>query len=151
MTRHGLDRRIALSIVTKRWAARSPGTLLLAVGLSVMLVSMWISNTAATAMIYPVTIGIISVLTSGLGPQAAAFARSPYASTLLLMTAYGSSVGGIATPIGTTTNVVAMGFFRRPEYFGRAIDFGRWILVGVPMMAALAVVLFAWLKLRGRP
>ena len=146
MTRHGLDRRIALSIVTTRWAAVSGNTLLAAVGLSVALISMWISNTAATAMIFPVALGMISVLAGGSG-AGEGFARSPYASALLLMTAYASSVGGIATPIGTTTNVVAMGFFRRPEFFGRPVDFGRWVLVGVPMMIALGAALFAWLRL----
>src|SRR5258708_29656022 len=39
MSRHGLDRRIALSLVTMRWAARTPTTLLAAVGLSVAPVS----------------------------------------------------------------------------------------------------------------
>jgi sodium-dependent dicarboxylate transporter 2/3/5 len=149
MSRHGLDRRIALSILNTPWAARSPGALLWAVGLSVMLISMWISNTATTAMIYPVTLGIIAVLAAGMGPRGDSFARSPYASALLLMTAYASSVGGIATPIGTATNVVAMGFFSEQEYFGRAVDFGRWSVVGVPMMIALAVVLFAWLRFLG--
>ncbi|MBI3839075.1 MAG: SLC13/DASS family transporter [Planctomycetia bacterium] len=147
MSRHGLDRRIALSILTTRWAARSAGTLLFAVGLSVMVISMWISNTAATAMIYPVTLGIISVLATGMGADAGSFARSPYASALLLMTSYASSVGGIATPIGTTTNVVAMGFFRQKDYFDRAVDFGRWTMVGIPMMLVLGVALFTWLKL----
>jgi solute carrier family 13 (sodium-dependent dicarboxylate transporter), member 2/3/5 len=147
MTRHGLDRRIALSIVTTRWAARSPSTLLAAIGLSVMLVSMWISNTAATAMIYPVTMGIISVLATGMGAGGENFATSRYASALLLMTAYASSVGGIATPIGTTTNVVAMGFFRQDEYFGRSVDFGRWTVVGLPMTAVLGAALFVWLRL----
>ena len=146
MSRHGLDRRIALSILTARGAARSPQTLLAAVGLSVMLISMWISNTAATAMIYPVTLGIISVLAAGMGSDENQFERSPYASALLLMTAYASSVGGIATPIGTTTNVVAMGYFRQSDYFGRPVDFARWSLVGVPMMLALGVALFAWLR-----
>ncbi len=147
MTRHGLDRRIALSILTTRWAAISSGTLLFAVGLSVMLISMWISNTAATAMIYPVTYGMITVLAGGMGARSDAFTRSPYASALLLMTAYASSAGGIATPIGTTTNVVAMGFFRSQDFFGRPVDFGRWMMVGVPMMLALGLALFVWLKL----
>ncbi len=146
MSRHGLDRRIALSILTTPGAAHSPSTLLGAVGLSVMLISMWISNTAATAMIYPVALGIIGVLAAGMGPGTGDFARSPYASALLLMTAYASSVGGIATPIGTTTNVVAMGYFRQPEYFGRSIDFARWSAVGVPMMLALGAALFVWLR-----
>jgi sodium-dependent dicarboxylate transporter 2/3/5 len=149
MSASGLDRRVALSIVCTRWAGRSPATLLLAVGLSVALVSLWISNTAATAMIYPVTMGIIAVLASGSGIHPDRFARSPYASALLLMTAYASSVGGIATPIGTTTNVVAMGFFRRPEFFGQSIDFLRWCTVGVPMAAVIFVGLFAWMRWNG--
>jgi sodium-dependent dicarboxylate transporter 2/3/5 len=146
MTRHGLDRRIALSILCTRIAGRTPATILLAVGLSVGLVSMWISNTAATAMVCPVTLGIISVLAAGTGSQGASFARSPYASALLLMTAYASSVGGIATPIGTATNVVAMGFFEQPEYLGRPIDFLRWSIVGIPMMLVLFGGLFFWLR-----
>jgi len=147
MSRHGLDRRIALSILTAPGAARSPGTLLAAVGLSVMLLSMWISNTAATAMIYPVALGIIAVLAADLGAAGPGFMHSHYATALLLMTAYASSVGGIATPIGTTTNVVAMGYFRRPEYFGQSVDFGRWALVGIPMTIVIGIGLVAWLKL----
>src|SRR5262249_55680251 len=49
MARHGLDRRVALSILCARWAGRSPGMVLAAVGMGVTFVSMWISNTAATA------------------------------------------------------------------------------------------------------
>ena len=151
MTRHGLDRRMALTILSTRWATKSGSSLLAALGLTTMLLSMWISNTAATAMIYPVTMGMISVLAAGMGPDAAAFPRSRYASALLLMTAYISSAGGIATPIGTTTNVVAMGYFITPEYFGRPIDFGRWGLVGVPMMLLLGLGLFVWLRLFAPP
>lgn len=146
MSRHGLDRRIALSIVCTRWAGRTPASLLLGIGVSVGLVSMWISNTAAAAMIYPVTMGIITVLATASGTDHEQFARSPYASTLLLMTAYASSVGGIATPIGTATNVVAMGFFEQPEYLNRSIDFLRWSVVGVPLMLLVFVGLFFWLR-----
>ncbi len=146
MTRHGLDRRVALSLLCTRWAGRSPTTVLLAIGVSVALVSMWISNTAATAMIYPVTLGIIGVLASGSGQGYDKFARSPYATMLLLMTAYASSVGGISTPIGTTTNVVAMGFFRQPDYLGRSVDFLRWTMVGTPMMLAIFAGLYLWLR-----
>jgi sodium-dependent dicarboxylate transporter 2/3/5 len=147
MTRHGLDRRLALSILATRWATRSSNTLLAAMGLTTLLISMWISNTAATAMIYPVAMGIIAVLSAGMSEGAEDFARSRYATALLLMIAYASSAGGVATPIGTTTNVVAMGFFSQPEYFGRPIDFGRWSVVGVPMAIMLGLGLFAWMRL----
>jgi solute carrier family 13 (sodium-dependent dicarboxylate transporter), member 2/3/5 len=147
MSRHGLDRRIALALLCTRWAGRSPGTLLAAVGLSVVLVSMWISNAAAAAMMCPVTVGIISVLAAGRG---AGFSRSPYATALLLMTAFGASVGGIATPIGTATNVVALGYMRRPEVLGRSVDFLSWCAVGVPMMVLIFLGLYAWLRLQAR-
>ena len=145
MTRHGLDRRLALSLLRSRWAGRSPGGVLAAVGLGVMGVSMWVSNTAATAMMCPITLGLIAVL----GAHDPRFARSPFASALLLMTAFASSVGGISTPIGTATNVVAIGFFRQPEYLGRSVDFLRWTFVGVPMMLAIFLGLYAWLRVRG--
>lgn len=145
MSRHGLDRRFALAILCSRWAGRSPATVLLGVGLAAGLISMFVSNTAATAMVYPVVLGVIAVLQSAGG--GASFSRSPYASALLLMTAYASSVGGIATPIGTTTNVVAMGFFETSDYFGEQVDFVRWMAAGVPMMAVLFVALFLWLRI----
>jgi len=147
MSRHGLDRRIALNLLGARGAVHSPLALLGAVGLAVGLLSMWISNTAATAMIYPVTLGIISVLATSQGPAGEVFSKSGYATSLLLMTAYASSVGGIATPIGTTTNVVAMGYFRQEEFFGRSVDFGRWTLVGLPMAAALGCALLIWMRM----
>ncbi len=151
MSRHGLDRRIALGLLSARGAVHSPAALLAAIGLTVAVLSMWISNTAATAMIYPVTLGIISVLATSQGPDGENFAHGRYASALLLMTAYASSVGGIATPIGTTTNVVAMGYFREEAFFGRSVDFGRWALVGLPMTLALGLTLLVWLRLLAPP
>lgn len=147
MSRHGLDRRIALNLLSARGAVHSPLTLMAAIMISVIAISMWISNTAATAMIYPVTLGIISVLATSQGAAGEGFARGRYATALLLLTAYASSVGGIATPIGTTTNVVAMGYFRQEEFFGQSIDFGRWTLVGVPLAVALGLALLLWMRL----
>jgi sodium-dependent dicarboxylate transporter 2/3/5 len=112
---------------------------------------MFVSNTAATAMVFPVTMGLIAVMAAGAQQSgnidASGFARSPYATALLLMTAYASSVGGVATPIGTTTNVVAMGYFKQEAYFGRSIDFLAWMQVGIPTMLLLGAALFVWLRL----
>jgi solute carrier family 13 (sodium-dependent dicarboxylate transporter), member 2/3/5 len=143
MMRHGLDRRLALSLLCTRWAGRSPATLLATVGLCVTLISMWISNTAAAAMMCPVTVGIIAVLAT----HNAGFAHSRFATALLLITAFGASVGGIATPIGTATNVVALGYLRRPDVLGRSVDFLSWCAVGIPMMAIIFVGMFLWLRL----
>jgi sodium-dependent dicarboxylate transporter 2/3/5 len=151
MSRHGLDRRIALGLLGTRGAVTSPTALMCAVALSVCIMSMWISNTAATAMIYPVTLGIIAVLAASLNVAGQDFSRGSFATSLLLLTAYASSVGGVATPIGTTTNVVAMGYFRQEQFFGRSIDFGRWSIVGLPMSLALVIVLVVWMRVLAPP
>lgn len=148
MTKHGLDRRIALALLATRWAAASPGRLLLTVGAATAFVSMWVSNTATTAMMCPVVVGMIAVLGAGSasagGPPVA---RSWYATALLLAVAIGSSVGGIATPIGTATNVFAIGFLKRPEVLGRGVGFLHWMAVGVPMMLVIFAGMYAWLRL----
>jgi sodium-dependent dicarboxylate transporter 2/3/5 len=146
MSRHGLDRRLALLLLCTRWAGRSPGTLLAAVGVAVTFISMWISNTAAAAMMCPVAAGIVSVLAAGRA-SGDDFAKSPYASALLLIVAFGASIGGIATPIGTATNVLALGFLKRPEVLGRSVDFLAWSAVGVPMMVLIFAGTYAWLRL----
>jgi sodium-dependent dicarboxylate transporter 2/3/5 len=142
MVRHGLDRRLALGVLSSAWAGRSPLRLLLAIGVAVGSVSMFISNTAATAMVYPVVLGMIGVLGQSAGPH---FARGPFASCLLLMTAYSASIWGVATPIGTATNVVAMGFLRRPEFLGISVDFGRWVIVGLPIALVTFLGTTVWL------
>ena len=148
MMRHGLDKRIAISILSARWAGRSPTTILFGVGVATMAISMWVSNVAATAMVYPITLGIIEVLSLSSGDPN--FRRSKYASSLLLMTGYASTVGGIATPIGTSTNIVARGFFAQKDYFNQTVDFGRWCLVGAPLTVIIMLGLFAWLRIGAR-
>jgi ABC-type dipeptide/oligopeptide/nickel transport system permease subunit len=80
MTRHGLDRRLALSVLTTNWSGRNPSTLLCSLGIATALVSMWISNTAATAMVCPVALGIIAELTAAGGEAGRDFPRSPHAA-----------------------------------------------------------------------
>jgi solute carrier family 13 (sodium-dependent dicarboxylate transporter), member 2/3/5 len=151
MSRHGLDRRIALSILTTRWAGSSPLALLAAVGAATALISMWIANVAATAMIYPVAMGMISVLATSAGADGTQFARSRFASALLLMTAYASTIGGLTTPIGTATNVIAIGFFEQSDYFGKQVSFFQWSLVGLPLTVVLYFALTLWLRWLGPP
>jgi di/tricarboxylate transporter len=67
-----------------------------------------------------------------------------------LITAYASAIGGVATPIGTATNVVAMGYFKQKEYFGQRVDFLGWMVVGVPVMVLLFISLCLWFRLLTR-
>lgn len=60
MMAQGLNRRIAFSILALKSVARSPTRLLIAFGLMTALISMWVSNTATTAMMFPIGLAILN-------------------------------------------------------------------------------------------
>lgn len=128
---HGLDQRIA-SYVTRR-ASASPIRVVLAFVLLTFVLSMWISNTATTAMMIPLVLGALGRMPSE-GRE-----RHPYAGFLILLVAFSASIGGIVTPVGTPPNLIGLGFIR--EELGRNIDFFQWMLLCLPIGIATLLVL----------
>ncbi|HEX6972822.1 MAG TPA: SLC13 family permease, partial [Vicinamibacterales bacterium] len=62
---HGLDRRIAYGALSSRVVGSSPSRILMVFGGVTAGISMWISNTATTAMMFPIGLSIVSHLTEG--------------------------------------------------------------------------------------
>jgi len=137
MYAHGLDRRIAYTALSSRLVGRSAGRLLLVFGGVSVVVSMWISNTATAAMMFPIGLSIVSHLSTQPIASHPRFRR--FATTLMLITAFGASIGGMATPIGTPPNLIGVGMLR--ELVGAPVSFFRWMLIGLPITLALYVVL----------
>ena len=139
--RWGLHRRIAILIISSM-AARADkligGFMLATAGLS-----MWVSNTATTMMMLPVALGVIALIESGEGSKAEARALSEFPRALLLGIAYGASIGGLATLIGTPPNAFLAGFMA--QSYGVEIGFFQWMVFGVPLSATMLLV--AWLLL----
>ncbi|MGE3806174.1 MAG: DASS family sodium-coupled anion symporter [Gemmataceae bacterium] len=139
MTAHGLDRRIALGFLSLRWIGASPGRLLAGLGLITALLSMWVSNTATTAMMTPIALGILLALQPR-GPDEEPVVRAtPFATSMLLMIAYGASIGGIGTPVGSPPNLIGLRFLREA---GTNISFFEWMSLTVPMLVLMWGVLF---------
>jgi sodium-dependent dicarboxylate transporter 2/3/5 len=131
---HGLDRRIALGILALPGVAASPARLRVAMGVVTALLSMWISNTATAAMMLPIALGLVRAL------RAAGSLESPRA--LLLIVGLAASLGGMATPVGTPPNLIALGVLERQG--GRDLGFLPFMSIGVPLsLTLLAVVLAA--------
>ena len=126
-----LHRRIALNVLLLSGARLK----LLAGGfmLATAVLSMWISNTATSLMMAPIALSV--ALAAGGGPR--------LASALLLGIAYSASIGGLATPVGTPTNLIAMGWLR--ENAGIDISFREWMSFGLPVV--LIMLPLAWLIL----
>jgi solute carrier family 13 (sodium-dependent dicarboxylate transporter), member 2/3/5 len=144
---HRLDRRIAFSALSSKAVGSSPVRILLAYGGVAAGISMWISNTATTAMMFPIGLSIVSHLTEGResDPRCREFA-----AVMMLMTSFGASVGGIGTPIGTPPNLIGIGMLSRIAHV--EISFFQWMLIGVPiviLLFAFLVAYFYWRSLRG--
>ena len=129
MERWGLHRRIALGVI--RAIGTKPPLIVLGFLLSAAFLSMWVSNTATAVMMLPIGTSIVALAKrSGGGTLVEAPA---FGTALMLAIAYGCSIGGLGTLIGTPTNAVLAGFVN--QTYGFDIGFAQWLLVGVPLMA----------------
>ena len=134
MNLHRLDRRFAMYIFSIKGIGNSPSMLLIACGGIVAIISMWISNTAATAIMLPICIGIISTMERRLSTISL-----KYRTGMMLMIAYGASVGGIGTPVGSPPNLIAIGMIESLAHY--RITFFQWMALGVPMLIIMFIVL----------
>lgn len=137
---HELDRRFAYFVLSHRWVGESPSRILFAYGAVTCVLSMWISNTATVAMMFPIGLAIINTMRR-LHPGAVS---AKYASAMMLICAFAGSVGGLATPVGTPTNLIGLGFIEKQ--LGRQINFFEWMRFGVPITIMLYLILFSYLN-----
>ena len=144
---HGLDRRIAFTALSSRAVSGSAGRILLVYGAVAAGISMWISNTATTAMMYPIGLSIVGYVTVGHSSEAA---NRQFATAMMLVTAFGASIGGIGTPIGTPPNLIGIGMLDRIA--GVRLTFFQWMALGVPVVVllfGLLITYFYFRSLRG--
>lgn len=147
MSVHGLDRRLAGAVLALPAASATPFRVVLSFAVLAAGLSMWLSNSATTAMLYPIALGVVGSLVPGGGRG------SPLARAVLLACAYGASIGGIATPVGSPPNLVAIG--QIASLAGIRIGFVSWMLLALPltlaMLAATLAILALRLRRRGGP
>ncbi len=145
---HGLDRRIAFTALASRWVGTSGARILVAYGFVGTAISMWMSNTATTAMMFPIGVSIVAQLRRGMTGQDEALRK--FATAMMLITSFGASIGGMATPVGTPPNLIGIGLIERIT--GTHIGFFQWMAIGVPLVLVLFAFLaafFAWTSARG--
>lgn len=134
---HGLDKRLAFAVLSLPGVAERPGRVLAAVAAVCATASGFLSNTCVTAMMLAIVSGIIAAIDEA-GRKVGRAPAAGFATGLLLCVAFASSVGGLATPIGTPPNLIGLGFIRKQ--LDVAISFPGWCLIGVPVAAVLTAV-----------
>jgi len=135
--RCGLHRRVALAILAA--IGSSPKRLVWGFLLATAALSMWLSNTATALMMLPIAAAVIRRID-----------HSPAAARVFLAVAYGASVGGIATLVGTPPNLVFAGMAPRLVPDATPVSFGGWMCFGLPFVAVMLPLVALYLG-RGLP
>jgi len=128
--KHGIDRRLAYVLVSR--FGGDIGKTLFSLMLVAAILSMWISNTATTALLIPVVLGIASM---------AGQEKKRVAALMLLGVGMGSAIGGMATITGSAPNAIVSGLLAERTSW----TFLDWMKVGVPTSITLLVI--AWFVL----
>jgi len=143
MSVHELDKRFAYGLLSLRLIGNSSGRIIFVYGAVCALLSMWISNTATTAMMFPIGIGIISALAEMMARQTGREVHVEslrFTTGIMLMAAYASSTGGIGTPVGTPPSLIGLAML---EKFAQVrIPFFRWMMFAIPLLVIMYLFLY---------
>jgi len=138
MRRSGLDRLVAISIIAR--AGRSPVTLYAAVlGIGAFM-GLWMSNTAAAALLIPIALAITAPMES-IG----------YRRAMVLSIAYVCTLSGVGSAIGTPANPLAIAYL--DDFVGRQVAFVEWFVIGLPFVIIFLPILgtYLWWRMGAKP
>ncbi|MDQ5978138.1 MAG: solute carrier family 13 (sodium-dependent dicarboxylate transporter), er 2/3/5 [Verrucomicrobiota bacterium] len=140
LQKHGLDKRLALRLLSLPGVTRSPFAVFAALGTLTALLSMWMSNSGTTAVMLPIALGVMKTC-PGLGKDQAV------RENLILLIAFAASIGGLATPVGTPPNLIALAALR--EHAGIHLSFVQWMQLALPLSLVLLVALLRLMRPAG--
>lgn len=137
----GLSERFAYTVLSQRWATKSPSRLLFWLGAIACAISLFVSNTATTAMLLPVGLSMLHSLHAD-------HKGSSFAVAIMLMLTWGSSIA-VGVPVGTPPNLIAIDLIEKST--GTRIGFLEWATFGMPItilmtIGAWAVLWFLYRK-----
>ncbi len=132
--RWGLSTRIAYGVVAR--GGVNPKLMLAGFIVAAGFISMWISNTSTSMILTPLALAVAA------GSSADGRQNPKFAAALVLSIAWAATIGGLATPIGTPPNGIALAQMRAQ---GIDVSFGEWMAVGLPVVFVLLPI--AWLIL----
>ncbi|MBU0723378.1 MAG: DASS family sodium-coupled anion symporter [Alphaproteobacteria bacterium] len=140
--RWDLHKRIGLTAIST--IGTRPSRLIGGFMLGTAILSMWVSNTATAVMMLPVAVSVTALLNERAGPRDSVSAEERnFGTGLMLAVAYGASIGGLGTLVGTPPNALLAGYMSREH--GVEIGFAQWMVVGIPVV--IIMLLAAWLVL----
>ncbi len=131
MTVTGLDKRIALSILSRVGTKTHHvviGTILVGFVIALMVPS----TTARVACLVPITLGIIAAF--GVNK------RSAFASMLMITTVQTASIWNVGIKTAAAQNMVAIGFIEKT--FNQTITWLTWFIAAAPFAVLMCIALY---------
>lgn len=125
--KEGIDKALASNLL--KVFGNKPQTVMLGLMVITAIFSMWMSNTATTAMMITLAVPLMSQISE----------QDPFRKALVLCIPFAANIGGLGTPIASPPNAVAVGFLKN---VGIDISFLEWMMVAVPLVIAMLIV--AW-------
>lgn len=125
MEKWDIHHRLAYRIIL--FTGCSPSRILAGIMLTAYLISMWISNTATTLMLVAAV--------SAIATHKELFKQEEKernAAAFLIALAYGATIGGMSTIVGTPTNMIFTGYWELNYPDREPITFMRWCVFGIP-------------------
>lgn len=145
MRKWGMDRRVAL--ITLKVVGTRPRNMVGGFMLVSAMLSAFVSNTATTTMMLPIALSVIDLVKKRSDHGGEGEEGRNFAVCLLLGLAYASSIGGIATIIGSAPNALLVGFIEESiaAPYRHEVSFVEWMQVGLPITLVLLPV--TWILL----
>ncbi|WP_313823275.1 SLC13 family permease [Citricoccus sp.] len=130
---------LRVALLTIRMVGTKPAQIVFGLMAASAFISAWVSNTATAVIMVPIAVSILQ-LVRRVDPEAGG---KRFAASMLLGVAYGVTIGSTATLIGQPPMALMKAYLL--ESHGFDLQFGHWMLVGVPW--AVVMIGIAWLVL----
>lgn len=135
-----LHERISLRILMT--VGSKPSNILLGTMITTFLISMWISNTATTMMLFASVMAIITRIETSMNANES----KGISTALLLGLAYSASIGGMGTLVGTPTNMIFYRTYKEQYPMNTDLSFFSWFVVALPIGVVLLFITFFLLR-----
>ncbi|HEY0030529.1 MAG TPA: SLC13 family permease [Bacteroidia bacterium] len=139
--RWNLHQRIALRILML--VGTSPSRILFGIMLTSYLMSMWISNTATVMMLISAVLAVIVQIEKHFKEE---YHSHRMATALLIGLAYSATIGGMATLVGTPTNMIFLREYAHKFPDNHDMNFLAWFKIGFPISLVFLLLAFFVLK-----
>ena len=145
--KHGVALRLAMTVLSIPGVASSRARLVLVILAVTAILSMFVDDAAAVAIMIPIAMAVAHFATDHSTSGPSDDRSSPWLASCCLAVLYGSAAGGLATPAGVPFNSLTISLLEQLTPY--EVSFAQWMLTGGFLTVATGPVYFLVLRWMG--